>query len=93
MNVLNWHRAGPGISRAWAPALNPDAVMPPYYEIELIVPSRSYYRINLVQCKTCGGHRELIDAVKSSSTAKTRVQADYDKRIAQQSLTNPPKSA
>lgn len=83
---LNWHRAGPGVSRAWAPALNPEAVMPPYYETELAgnTAHRAARNVFLVQCKTCGGDRQQICSEINLAVAKASAQADYDKRVRQQ---------
>lgn len=86
MSALIWHRAAPGISRAWAPQLRPNDTMPPYYEIELAPNAvhRAARKVFLVQCRACGGDRQPICSEINLAIAKINAQADYDIRIAQQ---------
>ena len=94
IDTLEWHRAGTApdgcwISRAWAPALNPEATMPPYYEIRQIQRNQAARSIRLVECRTCGGNATELWPEDTLAAAKWAAQADYRQRIKQQTVDKP----
>jgi hypothetical protein len=96
-HTLIWHREyRPGGRKrvvtgvkAWATDLDPEASLPPYYRIERVSENQSLRRVLLINCRVCGGDRVKIDLADDLKAAKGVAQADYDKRLAEQALTNP----
>lgn len=88
---LSWHKTRkhptkPGtIWRAWAPALNPDDTLPPYYRIEQIGSNQPVRDVSLITCRACEGgpERIKIDISDNLAEAKAAAQRDYAKRMSQ----------
>lgn len=90
--ILAWHRdKHTGDWWAWAPCAFPADRRPPHYRLIKANGARNPRRyVYLTRSGLC---REQIDVGGDLTAAKSLAQADYKKRIAQASLTNPPKSA
>lgn len=95
--ALVWHREyRPGAHKrvvtgvkAWAHWLNPDTAMPPYYRITMVANRTPMRVVRLINCRSCGGERIEVCVTANLATAKGAAQRDYDKRLAEQSLTMP----
>jgi hypothetical protein len=88
MSTLSWRKVNHSARngwKAWATDLDPDAPMPTYYRIIQLRPNFPERRVELVNCKTCGGDVIPVGTVSCFDTAKAKAQADYAKRLARQS--------
>lgn len=85
---LRWHKARvhptkPGtLWRAWAPKLNPEDTLPPYYRLTVAM---RVWTANLVTCRSCEGGPQMtrVGDARTLSAVKILAQHDYEKRVAE----------
>lgn len=83
---LRWHKARihptkPGtIWRAWAPKINPDQQLLPYYRLTVIM---RVWTVNLVTYPSEGPQRTMVAEVRTLTEAKVIAQHDYETRTAE----------